>query len=224
MLQAAAKVSVFARKYLASAKASRSDKTRELSPLPHSCHTIRFYMITTQSLFAADGLDERSLDFLTKALEKNNLPGFDYFEFKRAVATLLEMKIDEDTAFKSAFATAATVGLTKEKLLDTAGYYRNLLDKEKEQFAEALQNQSDTKVTARQQEVKRLRDQIERHKAEMTRLQDEMAGYLTQIEQAEAAAKAEGEKLDKTKAAFERTHSAVSTQIDRDVELIHKYL
>ncbi|HNG89366.1 MAG TPA: hypothetical protein PK858_04155, partial [Saprospiraceae bacterium] len=88
-------------------------------------------MITTQSLFAADGLDERSLDFLTKALEKNNLPGFDYFEFKRAVATLLEMKIDEDTAFKSAFATAATVGLTKEKLLDTAGYYRNLLDKEK---------------------------------------------------------------------------------------------
>lgn len=181
-------------------------------------------MITNQSLFAAEGLDERSLEFLTKALEKNNLPGFDYFEFKRAVVSLLEMKIEEATAFKSAYTTATTVGLTKEKLIETAAYYRNLIDKEKEQFSEALQNQNETKITARQQEVKRLRDQIERHKSEITRLQDEMAAYLTQIEQAETTAKTEGEKLDKTKAAFERTHTSVTLQIDRDVELIHKYL
>lgn len=181
-------------------------------------------MITTKSLFSVEGLDDRSLEFLTNAIEKNNLPGFDYFEFKRAVATLLQMNMDEAVAYKSAFATAATMGLTKEKLVETAGYYRNLLDKEKEQFDQALENQNTTKIAARQQEVKRLRDQIERHKADMLRLQDEMASYLAQIEQSEAALNAESEKLNKAKTAFERTHAAVAILIEGDVERMHKHL
>lgn len=181
-------------------------------------------MVTTKSLFASEGLDERSLEFLANAVEKNNLPGFDYFEFKRAVVSLIQMKLDEATAHKSAFTTAATVGVTKEKLVETAAYYKNVVEKEKVQFDQALENQNTTKITARQEEIKRLRDQIERHKADIVRLQDEMAGYLNQIDQAENALKLEGEKLEKTKSAFEKTHQSVVLQIDKDMENIHKYL
>lgn len=181
-------------------------------------------MITTKSLFSADGLDERSLEFLANAIEKNNLPGFDYFEFKRAIVSLIQMKLDEVTAHKSAFTTAATVGVTKDKLIETAGYYKNVVEKEKEQFDKALENQNSTKITARQEEVKRLRDQIERHKTEIARLQDEVAGYLNQIDQAENAVKLEGEKLEKARAAFEKTHQAVVLQIDKDIENMHKHL
>lgn len=181
-------------------------------------------MVTTKTLFSAEGLDERSLEFLSNAIEKNNLPGFDYFEFKRAVTALLQMDLNEQTAYKSAFATAATVGLTKEKLIETAGYYREVLRREKEQFDKALDSQNATKVTSREQEVKRLRDQIERHKAEIARLQDEMGAYLNQIDQAEASVKAEAEKLTKTKTAFEKTHQSLLLQIDSDVERMHKYL
>ena len=205
----------------------RRETTKSSNLPPKSSYTIHClpsYMITTKSLFSVEGLDDRSLEFLTNAIEKNNLPGFDYFEFKRAVATLLQMNMDEAVAYKSAFATAATMGLTKEKLVETAGYYRNLLDKEKEQFDQALENQNTTKIAARQQEVKRLRDQIERHKADMLRLQDEMASYLAQIEQSEAALNAESEKLNKAKTAFERTHAAVAILIEGDVERMHKHL
>lgn len=181
-------------------------------------------MTTTKSLFIAEGLDERSLEFLAAAMEKNNLPGFDYFEFKRAIFNLLEMKLDESVAYKSAFTTAATLGITKEKLVETAGYYRDLVSKEKDQFDTALENQNLTKVTSKQEEVKRLRDQIERHKAEIVRLQDEMGAYLNQIDLAEGAVKAETEKLEKAKSAFERTHKAVVLQIDKDIENLHKYL
>jgi len=181
-------------------------------------------MVTTKSLFAAEGLDERSLEFLSNAVEKNNLPGFDYFEFKRAVAALLQMQLDEATCYKSAFATAATVGLTKEKLVETAGYYRDVLLREKEHFDTALESQNATKVTSREQEIKRLRDQVERHKADIARLQDEIGGYLNQIDQAEAAVKNEAQKLERTKAAFEKTHQLVLFQIERDVENMHKYL
>ena len=75
--------------------------------------TLNYKMVTTKALFAADGLDDRSLEFLASALEKNNLPGFDYYEFKRAVVALRQMQLDEPTAHKSAFATAATGGVTK---------------------------------------------------------------------------------------------------------------
>lgn len=181
-------------------------------------------MITTKSLFASDNLDERSLEFLATAMEKNNLPGFDYFEFKRAVFTLQQMKLDEATAFKSAFTTAATLGITKEKLVETAGYYRNLLQKEKEQFDQALQQQNQSKITAREQEIARLRDQIERHKAEIVRLQDEIAGYLNQVEQNETTLKTDREKLEKARDNYQRTHNAVLTQIDQDIENMHKHL
>ena len=181
-------------------------------------------MTTSKSLFAAEGMDERSLEFLVNAIEQNNLPGFDYFEYKRAVVTLLGMGIEEANAHKSAFATAATIGLTKEKLVETAGYYRNLLTKEKDKFDQALQNQTKGKVTDRQEEVKRLTDQIERHKAEIVRLQEEMAIYRTQIEQAEAGAKLEQDKISKAHDNFERTHTALLLGIDKDIEQIHKYL
>lgn len=181
-------------------------------------------MVTTKSLFAAEGLDDRSLEFLAGAIEKNNLPGFDYYEFKRAVVALLQMKLDEATAHKSAFTTAATVGLTKEKLVETAGYYKNIVEKEKEQFDKALENQYNTKVSARQEETRRLRDQVERHKSEITRLQDEIAAYLNQIDMADAATKAEAEKLEKAKSAFEKTHQSLVVQIDRDIENMHKHL
>ena len=41
---------------------------------------------------------------------------------------------------------------------------------------------------------------------------------------AEAAVKLESEKLEKSKAAFEKAHLAVLTTIDRDVESMHKHL
>jgi len=181
-------------------------------------------MIITQSLFSTEGIDPRSLEFIVQAIEKNNLPGFDYFEFKRAVTQLAEMKLDEATAHKSAFTTAATLGITKEKLIETAGYYRNVVEKEKDAFAKALENQHATKVAARQQDVSRLRDQIERHKIEIARLQDEIGGYLNQADAADAAVKQESEKLEKSKSAFEKAHESVLMIIDGDVEKLHKHL
>jgi hypothetical protein len=191
---------------------------------PHYLLNTCSCMVTTKSLFAAEGLDDRSLEFLASAIEKNNLPGFDYFEFKRAVVSLKQMALEEETAHKSAFTTAATVGITKEKLIETAAFYRNVLEKEKVQFDKALENQNATKITAKQEEAKRLRDQIERHKADIVRLQDEIAAYLTQIDQSEASLKLDAEKLEKTKSAFETTYQSLLLQIDRDIENMHKFL
>ena len=181
-------------------------------------------MISDQNLFSSENADERSLGFLVQAIEKNNLPGFDYFEFRRAVLSLRQMDLEDEKAFKSAFATASTLGITKDKLLETASYYRHVVEKEKEKFDQALENQNATKVKAREEEMSRLNDQIERHKAEISRLQDEVAEYLEQISTAEKNIELETQKISKAHESFEKTHKSVLLEIDADIENLHKFL
>jgi len=182
-------------------------------------------MITTKSLFASEELDDRSLEFLVQAMEQNNLPGFDYLEYKKAIAALLALNQGNmAAAHQQAFATAAVMGLTKTKLLETAGYYRHLLEKEKSKFDEALDVQTQQRIHAKSAEINRLQDQINRHQADITRLQEEILGYSNQKQAAETALQQEQEKLQKTHTGFEKTHTALLRQLDSDIEQIHQYL
>ena len=182
-------------------------------------------MINTKDLFAGGKqLEEKSLGMLAAVIEQNNLPGFDYYEFKRAVAMLMTMSLDEATAHKSAFQTAATMGVTKEKLVETAQYYRNLVEKENTNFAAALEKQNQTKITDKQSEIARYQDQIARNEAEITRLQEEIVGYREKANQADLQIKSDANKLDGTKEAFETTLKAVLFTIDSDIEKIHQHL
>ncbi len=169
-------------------------------------------------------LDERSLEFLARSIEQNNLPGFDFLEFKKSVNALLKLGMDEPTAHRSVFATASTMGLTKEKLVESLGYYRNIVEKEKAAFYDALSAQTHEKVDSKKAETARLRDQIERNKAEIARLQDEVAGWLAAIDEAEKLTGIESEKLEKNRAAFEFTHAEAMLRLDKELEKIHQNL
>ena len=170
------------------------------------------------------GLDGKSVDFLTKALEKNNLPGFDYIEYKQSLGALGNMNMDEETAFKSAFATASTVGLTKDKLLKTAEHYKKILSKEKEQFDAALQKQMVQRVSSKQQEVEKLRKQIEDYKAKIAQLQEKIDKSQHTIDTADEHIQNAKEKIVSTKENFEYTLTSIVNQIDQDIENINRYL
>jgi chromosome segregation ATPase len=178
-----------------------------------------------KALFGKDhGLDQKSVEFLTNALEKSNLPGFDYIEFKQSLSALAQMNMDEATAFKSSFATASTVGLTKMKLLETAEHYKKVLKDEKAQFDVALQNQMQQRVASKQQEVIKLKDQIAKHEEKITQLREQIAKFQSTLDGADAQIEAAKEKIDQTQDSFERTHQSILNQIEKDIENIQKYL
>lgn len=178
------------------------------------------------SLFGghAHGLDEKSLQFLTKALEKNNLPGFDYIEFKQALGNLQAMDIMDELAYKSAFATASTVGVTKDKLLKTAEHYKQILAKEKAQFDEALRKQMEQRVQTKQLEVEKLKKQIEEYKAKIIELEDRISKAQVTIDSADEHIQAARHKIETTKTSFEFTHQSIINQIDQDIDSIQRYL
>jgi predicted RNase H-like nuclease (RuvC/YqgF family) len=177
------------------------------------------------SIFGDDhGLDEKSVKFLTSALEKNNLPGFDYIEYKQSLAALSNLDMPEEMAFKSAFATAATVGLTKAKLLKTAIHYKKILDTEKKQFDMALEKQMQQRVGSKITEVAKLKKQIEAFKAKVAELEGKMESSQKIIDSADADIQEAKEKIEGTRESFETTLKSLNNAIDQDINNIEKYI
>jgi len=170
------------------------------------------------------GLDDRMVDYLMKALVRSNLPGFDYLEFKQSLAALAEVDLDEPTRYKSAFAAASAMGLTKEKLVETAGHYKEVVEREKQQFLTAMKKQVDQKITGKQQEVERMRQQIVQYQEKIQQLQAQIQKFQTTIDGADQSMQAEREKIQATKDAFDLTHQSLLNQMNKDIENINIYL
>lgn len=170
------------------------------------------------------GLDSKSIDFLSKALAKNNLPGFDYLEFKQSLVALAEMNMDEGTAIKSAFATASTMGLTREKLTTSIQHYKKVLSEEKSHFDVALQNQMKKRVDGKRNEVEKLKGQIGKWQEQIEKLKEQIEKSQLTIDHADEIIEAETDKIQKTKENFEHTFQSVVNQINKDAENIATYL
>lgn len=170
------------------------------------------------------GLDEKSITFLASALAKSNLPGFDYLEFKQSLSALSQLNMDEETAIKSAYATAATVGLTKEKLLKTAQHYKSILNTEKQQFDAALQKQIEQRIQGKANEVTKLKKKVEEYRAKIQQLEEHIAKAQETIDHADEDIQNAKEKIDSTRDNFEHTLQSVINQIDKDIENIQKFL
>lgn len=171
-----------------------------------------------------ENLDTRSSQFLMKALESNNLPGFDYIEFKQSLGALVSMNMDEGTAFKSAFATAATMGLTKQKLLESATHYKQVLQKEKGQFDVALKNRIQQRVGAKLEENKRHKSRLKQVEDQIKRLEAEIVEVKKQIAKNDSSRESEEQKLTVQQDNFEKTYVKIQGEIDKDTGKINTFL
>ncbi len=168
--------------------------------------------------------DQKSLEFLIRALDRNNLQGFDYLEFKQSLNSLKAMNMDDETAIKSAFATASTVGLTKDKLVQTARHYQQVIDKEKAQFDEALQNQVRERIAGKKAEVDRLKKQIEENKKKIAEIEAANKKAQTTIDSADQDIQEAQDKIDITKTNFETTYQGILAIMAEDIDMFNKFL
>ena len=182
--------------------------------------------IELQSLFPGiKGKDDKSILALLRALKQNFDPNtFDYFRFKQSVEALTKMEMDLPTAYKSAFATASTMGLTKEKLSRSAGKYINVLDEERESFATALITRKKEKVDGRKSEVTGLSRKIEEHKAKILELEREIEIFQSRIDNVDSDVEEATLKIEGTKEKFLSVYNVLAEAIKKDIESINNYL
>jgi peptidoglycan hydrolase CwlO-like protein len=171
-----------------------------------------------------EGLDDKSVEFLCNAMAANSLQGFDYIKFKKSLRALLKMKMEEKMAYKSAFATASTLGLTKDKLIKTAEHYGKVLNREQEQFEEALRNQMKQRVSSKHDETHYLREKISEYKEKIEALKKQIDDTQRKIDTADAEMREAKTKIEDTKEKFLETYAYFKEQIKTDIELMNTHL
>ncbi len=170
------------------------------------------------------GVDQRIFDSLLKALEDNNQQGFDFLEFKNSLQTLQSIIPDESVRYKSAFATAATMGLTVPKLLESAKFYQAVLSREKENFDKAVTQQVDLSVNAKQKDVESLQKMIQQKSEQIKKLTEEIVAHQDEMAKAQGYVAEATNKIETTKHNFYFTLDTVMNQIQTDIGNIERFL
>ena len=86
-------------------------------------------------------VDDKFVKILMESMEKANLPGFDYLEYKKSLQNLKKMNFSDDVRYQTAFAAAQSMGVTPADLLKSAEHYLGTLGKEQVKFEQALNGQ-----------------------------------------------------------------------------------
>lgn len=169
-------------------------------------------------------LDKKSADFLSAAIAKHSENGFDYIKYKQALNAMAKMELEEEIAFKSAYATARTMGVTKTGLVNSAKHYLQVLMNEKSQFDQALNNQVKERVASKKDQVLKFQEGIEQMKKKIEELEKKIAEYQAKIDSADDEVDKAKQKIRETKEKFETTFNAFVDIINRDIEQVKLYI
>ncbi len=181
-------------------------------------------MKISQLLGLGNATDQKSVDFLENALTNHMQPGFDYLKFKQSLDQLAGLKLDTPTSLKSAFATASTMGVTKDSLLQSARHYLTILGDEKKQFDQALNNQVQQRIDSRKNDLLKLQQQIEENKRQIAKLEKQIIEFQDKISHSDEEVAEAKTSIEQTKLKFETTYQKFVSAIEQDMTAIQQHL
>ncbi|MCB0633818.1 MAG: hypothetical protein R2824_16895 [Saprospiraceae bacterium] len=167
---------------------------------------------------------EKFSEILFKAMEANNLDGFDYLEYKQSLQSLAKMPMDEATRYQSAFAMAQTMGATPAKLIETAQHYVSVLQNEEKKFEEALAHQTSVQIGAKQQEIGKIEENIQKKKQLIQKLTQEIETEQKKAEEMKGDIQQASQKVQSTKNNFIASYNSLVEKIHNDIQNMGKYL
>lgn len=163
-------------------------------------------------------------DILLSAMEKANMEGFDYLEYKKSLQSLQKMNMVEATAYQSAFAMAQTMGATPEILISSAQHYLQALKVEEEKFEGALANQQQNRIGAKKQEQQQLQQTIKSKEAQIQKLQKEIEQHQSKLSTLDKDIGNAVNSIENTKNDFVASYKHLVKQIQEDVEKMKVHL
>ncbi len=164
------------------------------------------------------------MEVLLKAMDRENLDGFDYLEYKRSLSNLQKMDMDEATRYKSAFAMAQAMGATPAKLMETAQHYLNVLKQEHEKFGQALAGQRQKQIGDKEAQLEELAKVIGEKEQQIQKLQAEIADAQKKITNLRGDLENAQAKVANTREDFVASYDNLIGQIQSDIDKMKTYL
>lgn len=169
---------------------------------------------------------DRFVNILFKAIEDNNIEGFDYLEFVQSINNLKNQGLgsDENKLFNTAFALAQTMNVNKAQLIKTADFYLNVLNKEKTKFNEALLNNAKVKLNEKNSKLNDLNKSLEEDKIKLDKLKKRIAVNEKSITVISKELDKSKNKVESIKSGFNNALMQIVSKIKSDKDKINKYL
>lgn len=169
-------------------------------------------------------VSKKFTDILFSAIEKANMPGVDYLEYRQSLKSLEKMPMEEKVRYQSAYAMAQAMGATPQKLIDSAGHYINVLKGEEHKFEQALANQKATQISSREERIKKLNETIQKKAEQIKKLTQEMEKHRSDMDKLSKEINQASAKVETTKNNFIASYNTLVAQIMEDVERMKRYL
>ncbi|MCE7060482.1 hypothetical protein [Dyadobacter sp. CY343] len=171
-------------------------------------------------------IDRKFVDHFVSLLEKANLPGPDYFEYKQALQSMEGLGLGEEKQFQAAWASFKAMGGPKEPaiLKSSADQYLNILDKDRSSFLKDVEKAIKDRVGALQEEQKKLEESNTAISQQILNLQKKIEDNKNRLGQISGEVTEQSAKINANKDSFEATHVSFVEQIKSDLNKINQYL
>lgn len=171
-------------------------------------------------------IDKKFVEHFVNLLEKANLPGPDYFEYKQALQSMEGLGLGEEKQFQAAWASFKAMGGAKDTavLKTSADQYLGILSKDRDSFLKDVERAIRERVGALQDEHKKLEETNAAYAQQIIDLQKKIDDNKNRISQISGEVSEQTAKINTNKESFEVTYLSFVDQIQSDLAKINQYL
>jgi hypothetical protein len=162
--------------------------------------------------------------YFDRLFDQANLPGPDYFEFYKMMDTLEAHIHDEKARLSATFASLSIQGLTKDTLVDSANKYKAIIEKDKTNFENALNEKLKSEVGQKQKEIQDMEKKMAINAEQIQRLTKEITESQGLIGNLKAKAAEEENKLKSNNNGYQLASQAIINKITSDIQKIQTTL
>ncbi|MGZ5242775.1 MAG: hypothetical protein ACXWDO_01115 [Bacteroidia bacterium] len=156
--------------------------------------------------------------------EMANLPGPDYFEFWKMMETLEPHIPDEKARISATFSALSIQGLNKEKLLESASKYIEIIKSDKDKFEKVVNDKAKVDVDSRKHEVKKLEESIVKNSELIQKLTKEITTAQASLGKLKTEITEEESKLARNRNNYSLASEALKSKIATDINKIQSTL
>lgn len=170
--------------------------------------------------------DSKFLDHFAALLNKSNIPGPDYFEYKQVLKNMESLQLSEEKLFLAAWASFMAMGGVKETaILQSSGeQYLKILEGDRDSFLKDVEKAINERVGSLKKEQFNLEENNRRYADEIEKLQQKIEENKNRMGQISSEINEQTTKINQNKDGYETTFSSFTNQIRLDLEKINKYL
>lgn len=167
---------------------------------------------------------EKFETYFNNLFDKANLPGPDYFEYNKMMETLEAHIPDFKSRMAATFASLSIQGLTKDKLIETANKYKAIIENDRTNFENVLNEKLKTDVNSRKDQMNTLELKIKKNSEEIQRLTKDISDSQTMMGKIKMEVIEQENKLNKNKNGYLIACQAMIAKINSDIQKIQSNL